>query len=163
MNSTYCFEEITETNQEVAFTIYQVNRAYFALTGEVPTQESVAQDRTSRPPQLSPEQKHFLLVRFAGQAVAVVDLLTGYPEATSGYLGLLLVGEQRQGHGRRIVSLIEEWLRSQGYTRLELGVLEQNTQGLAFWTSQGFVSFGIGSASINDQPHSVIKFEKGFV
>ena len=158
--AAYHFEKITPHNQKDALAVYRQNLDYFALTAEIPSLASVAQDRATCPPQLDPEQKHFFLVTFEKRPMAVVDLLTGYPEDTSGYLGLLLIAEHRQGHGQKILAQLEGWLRDQGFQRLELGVLEHNTPALAFWTAQGFHPCGKSSVLLNQQSYTVIKFTK---
>ena len=89
-----------------------------------------------------------------------MDLLTGYPEDTSGYLGLLLIAEHRQGHGQKILAQLEDWLQDQGFQRLELGVLEHNVGALAFWKAQGFRTCGKSSILLNQQSYTVIKFAK---
>lgn len=160
MNSTYRFERLTCANQEAACAIYQQNLAYFSLTKEVPTLATVIADSHARPPQVAKEQKYFGLVWDEEQPVAVIDLLTGYPEATSSYLGLLLVAKHRQAHGRRILIELEEWLYSQGFRQMALGVLEQNLEALAFWTAQGFRPQGTGSVTLATGVFPVVKFAK---
>lgn len=158
--SAYHFEKITPHNQKDALAVYRQNLDYFALTAEVPSLASVAQDQATCPPQLDLEQKHFFLVTFENRPMAVVDLLTGYPEDASGYLGLLLIAEHRQGHGQKILAQLEDWLRDQGFQRLELGVLAHNTPALAFWTAQSFHPCGKSSVLLNQQSYTVIKFAK---
>lgn len=158
--SAYHFEKITPHNQKDALAVYHQNLDYFALTAEIPSLASVAQDRAACPPQLDPEQKHFFLVTFEKRPMAVVDLLTGYPEDISGYLGLLLIAEHRQGHGQKILAQLEDWLQDQGFQRLELGVLAHNTPALAFWTAQSFHPCGKSSVLLNQQSYTVIKCAK---
>lgn len=158
--SAYHFEKITPHNQKDALAVYHQNLDYFALTAEIPSLASVAQDRAACHPQLAPKQKHFFLVTFEKRPMAVVDLLTGYPEDASGYLGLLLIAEHRQGHGQKILAQLEDGLRDQGFQRLELGVLEHNVEALAFWKAQGFHPCGKSSVLLNQQSYTVIKFAK---
>lgn len=58
--SAYHFEKITPHNQKAALEVYHQNLDYFALTAEIPSLASVAQDRAACPPQLDPEQKHWI-------------------------------------------------------------------------------------------------------
>lgn len=73
------------------------------------------------------ERVGFLMVRF-------------YPDGTSAYLHDFFIMEQarRQGKGREMFAALQAYLKKQGITQIELGVLADNKAALAFWQSQGF-------------------------
>ncbi len=53
----YTFHSVTSENQQAAYSIYQKNQAYFALTKETPSIEQLMRDMTVLPPSVAQEQK----------------------------------------------------------------------------------------------------------
>nr|WP_279466044.1 GNAT family N-acetyltransferase [Aeromonas veronii] len=84
--------------------------------------------------------KHLIGRWEQGELTAVIDLLRGYPNPDTAYLGLLLVGEPWQGSGRgqslylHACTLASSW----GATRLRLSVIASNESALSFWLRRGF-------------------------
>lgn len=163
MHNTYSYEKITDANQQEAFSIYLANAEYFALTKEIPHIEQIKADATSLPPGLDSTHKHFVLVRYNGESVVVLDLLTDYPEEHEAFLGLLLVKEKGLGHGGEILQLLEEQLATHGYTSLALAVLQNNHPGLTFWRKMDFKEIGNGIFSVADRNYPVVKFAKKLI
>ncbi|MFD0505739.1 GNAT family N-acetyltransferase [Streptomyces chiangmaiensis] len=83
-----------------------------------------------------------LLARSAGRLAGIAITLAHHPDPADPdpWIGLLMVdaGLQRQGHGRRLVSLVEARFRSAGRAAVRLAVLENNPRALAFWTALGY-------------------------
>ena len=48
---------------------------------------------------------------------------------------------QCQGIGRKIIEKILEVLKSLGLENCEIGVIENNVEGLEFWKKMGFVDY----------------------
>ncbi|MGC8873515.1 MAG: GNAT family N-acetyltransferase [Chloroflexia bacterium] len=59
---------------------------------------------------------------------------------TCGYISDLCVDEpmRRQGVGRELVRVAQDWFRKQGQTQLRLSVAAANAAGQAFWRAIGF-------------------------
>ncbi len=79
----------------------------------------------------------------AGELVAVVDLLRGYPDAAVAFIGLLQVrgGWQGRGIGRTAYRLVEQYVTAHWpeVRRLRLAVVDTNAEVAApFWERQGF-------------------------
>lgn len=76
------------------------------------------------------------------------DALVGsvYAElrGASGYIGLLSVrpGEQRRGHGRRLMAAAEAWSRSHGARQAELRVVNLREDLPAFYRTLGYTESG---------------------
>jgi ribosomal protein S18 acetylase RimI-like enzyme len=136
----YTFTPINDAETgSAALAIYTANLDYYQTIGEPrPTIRTVLDDAKEVPAGLSAKQKHFWLVRQDGKPVAVLDLVEGYPEATTLYIGLLEVAERRQGHGRGIIEQLKVQLGSHGYQRIELAVVHANKDAAKFWVALGF-------------------------
>ena len=104
------------------------------------------EDLEALPPGMTREEKLFLGVFRQGRLAAVVDLVEGYPQEDTLYLGLLelQLGEQGKGLGTGLVDGLEGAGRAAGFSFLGLGCLEANLPGLRFWRSRGFAEEGRG-------------------
>ena len=104
------------------------------------------EDLEALPPGKTREEKLFLGVFRQGRLAAVLDLIEGYPQADTLYLGLLelQLGEQGKGLGTGLMGGLEAAGRAAGFSFLRLGCLEANLPGLGFWRARGFVEEGRG-------------------
>ena len=139
--------------------IYQKNRAYFSSCGtEEITREVVENDLESLPPGVGSEKKQFSLFIEQAVPIAVVDLIKGFPDDESFYLGLLLVdGEKHgQGYGSIIYASIEEEMKADGCKRGQLGVLEKNTKSILFWEKMGYRNKKKVSSSVGQEKNCAI-------
>ncbi|MFM5354413.1 GNAT family N-acetyltransferase [Aeromonas dhakensis] len=121
--------------------LFELAPAYQAAISHAPLCAQAAEEAlTACPPTLPFSAKRVIGCWEAGELTAVLDLLRGYPEPTTAYLGLLLVGELWQGAGRgqalylHACTLARAW----GATRLRLSVIASNEVALSFWQRRGF-------------------------
>lgn len=156
----YTFHSVTSENQQAAYSIYQKNQAYFALTKETPSIEQLMRDMTVLPPSVVQEQKVFSIIYYDQKPIAVMDYLVDYPQEGTAYIGLLLVGERRKGHGQAIYQQVEQDWRLKEISLVSLAVIEENTAGRSFWESQGFKETRKAVTTVSDQEVSVVCFEK---
>jgi ribosomal protein S18 acetylase RimI-like enzyme len=121
--------------------LYASNRDFHALSGDFPDPAGIRPEQvaTALAGELVNPDVEALLARSAGRLAGVVITLAHHPDPADPdpWIGLLMVdaGMQRQGHGRRLVSLVEDRFRAAGRTALRLAVLENNLRALAFWTA----------------------------
>ena len=83
-----------------------------------------------------------------GNLVAILDLITGYPEPDDAFIGWFMVEAQRQstGIGAQIFADVRAAMKGLGFDYLSLGVLPENTDAISFWEKQGFAFSGAESA-----------------
>lgn len=136
----YTFQAVTtNTALETALAIYTANQAYYRVSGmPAPTVATVDEDRREIPASLPNQAKHYWLIMQDGVAVGVIDLLEGYPDKTSIYVGLLMMAHHRQGHGRAVMTQLGEAFAKHGYQRITLAVVAANQPARAFWEAIGF-------------------------
>lgn len=138
------FREIqTEEEIALAYQIYRSNTEYFQLvSGKAPTRQDVLNDKSACPPGVSPTQKKYgmYLAEESGDPVAVVDVLEGFSNPETYYIGLFLVdgSRQRTGLGTALYEQLEAHARECGFQRMRLGVVNTNHKARAFWKAMGF-------------------------
>ncbi|MEG0007769.1 MAG: GNAT family N-acetyltransferase [Aeromonas sp.] len=119
--------------------------AYSWLTeGKAPDPASALEILKVCPPGIGEDDK-FVLAALEGEALlGCVDLVRGYPDEQTAYLGLLLLKEcwQGQGIGSRLVARLMGMAAGWGCTAMRLGVIETNRPALHFWIRHGFQQVG---------------------
>lgn len=120
--------------------IYQENPQYFQAMGkEVPT-ENLWEDLVAVPFGKSVTDKCFLGFWEGEKLAAVLEMVAGHPGENTVYIGLFMMAGDRQGQGEgsRILEEVFTWLKSDGFTRVELDYTYGNQQSEAFWKKNGF-------------------------
>ena len=72
--------------------------------------------------------------------IAVMDLITGYPESDDAFIGWLMVNGEMQGRGigSGIFADVRAAMKAAGYDYMSLACIKKNEEALKFWNEQGF-------------------------
>ena len=107
---------------------------------EPPSLESCREDFTALPPGRKPEHKLFLGLWQEGRLQAALDLVEGYPDEDTLYIGLLELDAscQGQGLGTSLAKALARQSVLAGFSTLRLGCLVENAPGFGFWQAMGF-------------------------
>lgn len=120
------------------------NPLYYEHCGPAPTLETLAADLTALPPGKTADDKHFVGF-FDGDALAAVaDLITGYPDPQTLYIGFFMLDAAYQGRGlgSQLVGRILLRAAQGGFSRARLAYVKTNPQSEAFWRKNGFQPTG---------------------
>ena len=124
--------------------LYASNHAFHALSGDFPDPEDIRPEQvaTALADELADPDVEVLLARSAGRLVGIAVTLGTHPDPDDEdpWIGLLMIdaAQQQQGFGRQLASLVEDRFREGGRTAVRLAVLDNNPDGLAFWTALGY-------------------------
>jgi GNAT superfamily N-acetyltransferase len=127
--------------------VLQAAPRYAQLSGEASVPPNAARALwQARPPGRPRAGKHVYAVDVGGETVGVVDVVVGYPDDATAFIGLLLLDEAHEGRGLGGATLgaVEAVVRARWpeVGRLRLGVLRDNARALRFWARHGFVATG---------------------
>ncbi|WP_225047788.1 GNAT family N-acetyltransferase [Lacticaseibacillus kribbianus] len=139
------------SDRKAALALYQGAPDYFRLTHQpAPTRATVTEDRLAKPADAPASAKHYGLLLENGVPVGVLDLLVGYPDAGTVYIGLLLLpaSNQRRGLGRQAVAQLAAHFKD--YARLRVAVVDDNKPAAAFWQAEGFVPVSATTTDLGD-------------
>lgn len=132
-----------EKDAEDVLALYQSNPQYFALCPPSPDLSSVKHDMTALPEGADPSHKHYIGWYELNRLISVCDLIECYPDEDTVWLGLFMIRgtHHREGLGRGILEKLCAQYRGT-FSRIALGCLENNEEGLSFWKSCGFEETG---------------------
>ncbi|MBR2560105.1 MAG: GNAT family N-acetyltransferase, partial [Firmicutes bacterium] len=141
LSTEYTVRRITEADISPVYRLAKTNAKYYEYMHTVPTRESLTEIISELPEGSSMNHKHF--VGFYDRddvLVAVMDLITGYPEADDAFIGWLMVDGPMQGKGvgSGIFADVRSALKAAGYDYVSLGCIEENAEAMKFWEAQGF-------------------------
>lgn len=149
----------TDKEIEMLWKIYRSNEEYFWITsGKMVGKEGLMDDLKALPPNCTSDQKEFLLIYYDEYPMALMDLITNFPDEDHAYIGLFLVEGAHHSHGigEEIFEEIEKELRYRNFRRIRLGVVEQNKRGLRFWEKLGFVEQKIANSTIRPDKECIV-------
>ena len=140
LSNSYTIRRLTDADVPMLYAWMLRNDQYFQYCGGGTTPERVRQDLTLCPPGTTPAQKHYVGFFNADTLVAVMDLIDGYPDADTAFIGFFMMNKDLQGQetGTAIVRDVLAALRALGYTAVRLGIDKENPQSNHFWRKNGF-------------------------
>lgn len=140
LSDAYTVRRLTDADVPMLYAWMLRNDQYFKYCGGSTTPEHVRQDLTLCPPGTTPAQKHYVGFFDADTLVAVMDLIDGYPDADTAFIGFFMMNKnlQGQGTGTAIVRDVLAALHALGYTAVRLGIDKENPQSNHFWRKNGF-------------------------
>jgi ribosomal protein S18 acetylase RimI-like enzyme len=114
------------------------------VTGHAPRRDDAAQLIVDRPETVPRDRKLLIGLRRDGELAGVLELLQGYPDPQTWYLGLLLLSPdlRRAGLGSAVYDATRRWAAEHHARRIQLVVQEQNPSAHAFWRAMGFREIG---------------------
>jgi len=144
---------------EAVIDFYHQNADYWLMAeGQLPGVQKSADFFTDGPPGCDPMQSERLGLFLNDELAGLAELSFGFPEPDAAYLGLMLLGTAARGlgHGKTLLSHVENLARRAGSPQLYLAVLQANSRGHAFWTREGYVSTGLSRVDNSNGLNHVI-------
>ena len=145
LSTDYDVRRITEGDITAVYNLCRANRRYYRYAKTEPTKRNLTEVISEMPEGTEPAQKNFLGFYDADDTlIAILDLITDYPQAGSAFIGWFMVDAQLQGQGigSQIFADIRASLQAQGFTELSLAVIKENEPAIEFWEKQGFALTG---------------------
>ncbi len=151
--------KITEADITDVYRLCKTNKRYYRTMHAVPTRESLTEVISELPGDTGEQNKYFVGFWDDDRLIAVMDLITEYPEKDAAFIGWFMVnGEmQGQGIGSQIIADVRAALKGAGFAKISLGCVKENEEAIRFWEGQGFVPTGEESESGR---HTVLTLER---
>ena len=140
INKRYTTRTLNDSDVGMILELCQKNPLFYEHTEAKPTKAQIMDDMKPTPPGISPSDKYYFGFFEKDELVAVMDLVDGYPDIGTAYIGFFMVNPKYQGKqvGTTIVSETVEYLRNIGKTAVRLAIDKGNPQSTHFWIKNGF-------------------------
>ena len=138
---------VRKLNEEDIPEIYKLcskNELYYRYCPPFVTEDSICEDMSALPPGKDENDKYYIGVYDDRKLIAILDLISGFPDEETAYIGFFMVDadKQKQGIGTNIITGVNEALKNENYKGIELAWVQGNPQAEAFWHKNGFVETG---------------------
>lgn len=113
---------------------------YLLHDGILPSKKEIDKIFTTLPPNKSYEDKFVLGIYKFDKLVGIVDIIKDFPDVGEWMLGLILINPEERGNGlgKIVHKALSEWAIGLGATSFRIGVIEDNYNGIKFWSSLGY-------------------------
>ena len=140
LSTSHLVRRITQADISDVYALCKSNQKYYEYIHGAPTVESLTEIISRVPEGAEAGDKFFVGFYNAERLVAVLELITGYPEKDDAFIGWFMVegSVQRKGIGSQIFADVRAAMSAQGYDYLSLSCEKENTEAIAFWQAQGF-------------------------
>lgn len=140
INKHYTARVLKECDVEIILELCRNNPLFYEYTEAKPTKEQILDDMKATPPGIGISDKYFFGLFEREELVAVMDLVDGYPDQGTSYIGFFMMNPDYQGKhvGTAIIHEVAEYLRTIGKTAVRLAIDKGNPQSTHFWKKNGF-------------------------
>lgn len=121
------------------------NPIYFEFCPPAASIDSIIKDMKALPPNMTYEDKFYIGFYNDSQLVAIMDLITNYPNKETAFIGFFMMNKiyQNRGIGSDIIKDTLLFLNKEGFSYVRLGYMKGNKQSKSFWIKNGFVPTGV--------------------
>lgn len=136
--SEYTVEIVSLSNISRYESVFYSNDEYYLLTDGHPATRKECVDTIEYG--MDDSSAYNIGVSKNGEPVAFLSVITGYPQMTTLYIGLLLIHEnfKRQSIGTTIISALHKIAYQLNFSDMQLSVQDNNIAGYSFWKKVGF-------------------------
>lgn len=140
LSDDHIMQRLSPADWAQVLDIMEDNPLYYEHSGKQPTRGQIFQDMAALPDGKTAADKYYLGYFERQYLVAVLDLIDGWPDADTAYIGFFMVDGCMQGEGLG-TALMEQlclYCGELGYRRVMLGWDKGNPQAEHFWRKLDF-------------------------
>ena len=139
-STRYSVRRMTDNDTDTILSFCLQNTQYYEYCGKQPTRELILNDLHVTPPGIDASAKYYVGFCRDTELVAITDLIEGYPDDTYCFIGFFMMNKYMQGRqiGSEIIRELCDYIRSEGFTKVMLGIDKNNPQSTHFWKKNGF-------------------------
>ena len=139
-SSRYAVRFLRDGDADEILALCLRNTQYYAYCGKQPSRELILSDLRLTPPGKDLSAKYYVGFYDGSALAAVLDLIKGYPDESSCFIGFFMMDRALQGRqiGSGIIRELCEYLKEAGFASVLLAIDKGNPQSTHFWKKNGF-------------------------
>lgn len=136
----YRFRYLKDADVPEIYDLCLGNPQYYDHCPPPVSEESIRSDMRALPDGKTAEDKHYIGFYKDGKLIAVMDLITHFPEENAAWIGFFMTKSesQHQGVGGIIIDEASQALAVSGFRKIGLAYVKDNLQAAGFWEMVGF-------------------------
>ena len=140
LSKKYIVRKTVDSDVENILNLCYGNKLFYQYSEANPTKEEILNDMHITPPNIPLSDKYYVGFFEKDTLVAVMDLIDGYPNNETAYIGFFMMNTdyQSQQKGTSIIKETSEYLKSIGKSSIRLAIDKNNPQSNHFWKKNGF-------------------------
>ena len=140
LSTQYHVRPMNDSDADALLAFCLQNDQYYRYCGKQPSRELILHDLHITPPNTPADAKYYVGIYDKDVLVAIMDLINGYPDSDTAFIGFFTMNRQLQRRqiGTSIIQELCLYLKETGLKRVLLGIDKENPQSNAFWTKNSF-------------------------
>lgn len=145
LSKQYRVRRLTEKDVSEVYRLCSKNELYYQYCPPFVSEQSIINDMKALPPKTEAKDKYYLGYYAGEKLIAVMDLIDGYPDKMTAFVGFFMVESsvQNAGIGSKIIDELCSFLKKNQIVSIRLGWVKGNPQAASFWRKNGFAETGI--------------------
>lgn len=144
LSMKYHIRRIQKADISEIYALCKGNPIYYRHCGSEASVDNIKNDMLELPPGKKLEDKYYVGFYEEAKLVAVMDLIDGYPDQETVYIGFFMMNRELQGLGigTNIITELLKSFRTDGFSKVKLGYVKNNLQSEKFWLKNHFIKTG---------------------
>ena len=140
LSSVYDVRKLGEPDVDEILNMCRQNTQFYEYCEAEPSREQILSDMHITPPGTDQSRKYYIGFFDGDELIAVMDLIDGYPDKKTAYIGFFMMNRAFQGRniGMFIIGETAAYLKTLGKSKIMLGIDKDNPQSVHFWGKNGF-------------------------
>lgn len=144
LSDRFRVRRMTEADIPEIYALCSRNPLFYRHCPPFVTEAGIADDLRALPPGKTLSDKYYLGYYDGEKLIAVTDLILGYPDRETAFIGFFMtdISVQNAGVGSGIIDSLCSYMERLGFSGVRLGWVRGNPQAEHFWKKNRFVETG---------------------
>ncbi|WCG35135.1 GNAT family N-acetyltransferase [Companilactobacillus farciminis] len=159
LSTSYQVRRLNPQDADHVLKLVLSNDSYYNFCPPRPNRHTILEDIKVVPANKTMDDKYYVGFYDQDKLIAVLDLISGYPDEKTAWIGFFMVDAavQGKGIGSKIFVGIESELKDLGLSRVELAFAKGNAKSEKFLLKNGYQKTG---QELNVPGYTVVVVEK---
>ena len=140
LNKNYKVRKLNEDDIDIILDVCLNNELFYQHADAFPTKKQILSDLYATPIGIDISDKYYLGFFENERLVSIIDLIDGYPNKDTVFIGFFMMNKEYQGNniGTTIIKEILESLKTMNFKYVRLAIDKDNPQSNHFWEKNKF-------------------------